>query len=63
MIKWHYFTYGRLFDKDEDGKLSASELREIMINLGEGPISEEEFKHFVKVSLNRVLGLELHNLS
>ena len=39
----------RLFDKDEDGKLSSSELREIMINLGEGPISEEEFKHFIKV--------------
>ena len=39
----------RLFDKDEDGKLSEDELKEIMVNLGEGPISEAEFRVFIKV--------------
>ena len=40
----------RSFDKDEDGKLSVDEMREIMVNLGEGPISETEFSVFVKVN-------------
>ena len=41
-------NYFRLFDKDEDGKLSVDEMREIMVNLGEGPISETEFSVFIK---------------
>ena len=40
----------RSFDKDEDGKLSVDEMREIMVNLGEGPISETEFSVFIKVN-------------
>ena len=43
-------NYFRLFDKDEDGKLSVDEMREIMVNLGEGPISETEFSVFIKVN-------------
>ena len=39
----------REFDKDEDGKLSEAELREIMVSLGEEPVTEQEFKHFIKV--------------
>ena len=40
----------REFDKDEDGKLSEAELREIMVSLGEEPVTEQEFKHFIKVA-------------
>ena len=40
----------RSFDKDEDGKLSVDEMREIMVSLGEGPISEAEFSVFIKVN-------------
>ena len=40
----------RLFDKDEDGKLSVEELREVMITMGEGPLQEKEFNNFIKVS-------------
>ena len=40
----------REFDKDEDGKLSEAELREIMLSLGEEPVTEQEFKHFIKVA-------------
>ena len=39
----------RLFDKDEDGKLSVEELREVMITMGEGPLQEKEFNNFIKV--------------
>ena len=39
----------RCFDKDEDGKLSADELREIMVQIGDNPVSEEEFEHFLTV--------------
>jgi len=42
------FEAFREFDKDEDGKLSEAELREIMVSLGEEPVTEQEFKHFIK---------------
>ena len=41
----------RSFDKDEDGKLSVDEMREIMVSLGEGPISEAEFSVFIRVNI------------
>ena len=41
----------RSFDKDEDGKLSVEEMREIMVSLGEGPISEAEFSVFIRVNI------------
>ena len=39
----------RFFDKDEDGKLSGEELREIMVKIGDHPVSEEEFQDFLTV--------------
>ena len=39
----------RFFDKDEDGKLSGNELREIMVKIGDHPVSEEEFQDFLTV--------------
>ena len=42
----------RHFDKDEDGKLSKEELREVMISMGEGPLQEKEFNSFIKVLHN-----------
>ena len=38
-----------MFDKDEDGKLTEDELREIMLQMGDHPISEEEFENFITV--------------
>ena len=38
-----------MFDKDEDGKLTEDELREIMVQMGDHPISEEEFENFITV--------------
>ena len=38
-----------MFDKDEDGKLTEDELREIMLQMGDRPISEEEFENFITV--------------
>jgi len=37
------------FDKDEDGKLTMEELRQVMTSMGEEPVSEEEFQAFAKV--------------
>jgi len=37
------------FDKDEDGKLTTEELRQVMTSMGEEPVSEEEFQAFAKV--------------
>ena len=39
----------RFFDKDEDGKLSVEELREIMVRIGDHPVTEEEFQDFLTV--------------
>ena len=39
----------RHFDKDEDGKLSMEELREVMVSMGEGPLQEKEFNSFITV--------------
>ena len=50
----------RHFDKDEDGKLSVEELREVMISMGEGPLLEKEFNSFIKV-INYLISLLLLN--
>ena len=50
MILLKIMNQCREFDKDEDGKLSEAELREIMVSLGEEPVTEQEFKHFIKVA-------------
>jgi len=36
------------FDKDEDGKLTMDELRQVMTSMGEEPVSEQEFQDFAK---------------
>ena len=45
----------RSFDKDEDGKLSVDEMREIIVSLGEGPISEAEFSVFIRVNIDIIV--------
>ena len=51
-----------MFDKDEDGKLTEDELREIMLQMGDSPISEEEFDNFITVIINLTLTLFLSTL-
>ena len=43
-----------MFDKDEDGKLTEDELREIMLQMGDNPISEEEFENFINVIIKLI---------
>lgn len=45
------------FDKDEDGKLTMEELRQVMTSMGEEPVSEEEFQAFAKVLQSNDEGL------
>lgn len=46
---WNFENNLRFFDKDEDGKLSVEELREIMVRIGDHPVTEEEFQDFLTV--------------
>ena len=54
-----------MFDKDEDGKLTEDELREIMLQMGDNPISEEEFENFITVIIKLSVAILLwrHPLS
>jgi len=45
------------FDKDEDGKLTMEELRQVMTSMGEDPVSEQEFQAFAKVLESNEEGL------
>lgn len=38
-----------MFDKEKRGKLTEAELREIMLQMGDSPISEDEFENFIAV--------------
>ena len=38
-----------MFDKERRGKLTEAELREIMLQMGDSPISEDEFENFIAV--------------
>lgn len=42
-----FFTLHRVFDKNNDGLISSSELRRVMTNLGE-KLSEEEVDDMIK---------------
>merc|ERR1711872_113321 len=47
--KYQLLQAFRMFDKDEDGKLSTQQLRQIMVTVGEHSIKEAEFNQFLQL--------------
>ena len=51
-----------MFDKEKRGKLTEAELREIMLQMGDSPISEDEFENFIAVIIIFFTIKQLKNL-
>ena len=49
--KIRLYLFCRLFDQDEDGRLTEDELRRVMVSIGEFSLKEEEFQELLKVEL------------